>query len=150
MMGLLPVAIFVLASVMVSAEPSLPVYPGEGAIPPELRNEFVFQDPASPHDLIVSFPEDLGSPHFDPENPGPRKVFKYVSRKHVRPEGSVLLRKDNDHYLYDYGFGNRSGAGQVLNAVRLYVVVSSEEILERPEFWGAVPDPFGNKAGCAT
>ena len=43
---------------------SLPFWPQNGIIPPELANQYVFMEPKT-GDLIVSYPADLGTPDVD-------------------------------------------------------------------------------------
>jgi hypothetical protein len=115
-----------------------PVYPLDGNIPADFKNQFVFVDPEDVLDLIVSFPEDLGSPDFNPDIPSSRRMLQIRSRKHVLPAISVQVTNDaQGMYLYRYTVANQLGAKQEISAMYFSSATLSSDDVSQPQSWQA-------------
>jgi hypothetical protein len=91
----------------------VPLYPGDGNIPPELKDYFVFLDPET-WDLVVSYPEG--------DSTSVRKRFKVGLARHVVPSLAVEVKKQaSGSYSYRYTVSNRGNARQAIKSWYLSV-----------------------------
>lgn len=110
---------------------SIPLYPGNGVIPPELATNLVFFDPQKGN-LVVSYPDNIDDATAVPIS-GLRKEFRVELKKQVNAMLYVSFGKDSSgRTIYSCNVANKSDAKQDIGSVAL-----------------AIPSPGSNLPGTA-
>jgi hypothetical protein len=115
--------------------PPVPDYPGDGKIPSELKDRFVFLDRKT-GELVVSFPENLGRRDFE-NNPRPRITERVPLSINICPLLIVNVREnDRGVFSFEYRVENRSAAKQEIARWLLNLpVLEGLQSLGGPEGW---------------
>ena len=104
-----------------------PLYPANGAVPPEFADRHVFLD-AQGDALIVLTDEN-----------GKKTIFRRELENHVAPEVHSAVAKDSSGaFTYEYSFENRGNARQRVNSFSIAVpALDVVQATAMPDNWGA-------------
>ncbi len=126
-------------STSLNPEFPVPVWPANGVIPAELKNHYVFVDPAK-NEYVVAYPENLGSPNFEKDGPKDRQVSRYKLQRDVEPAVNVAVSAAaGGHYKYAYTVLDAPKAKQSIDQWALVVPdAAAGSVTKQPTGWFGV------------
>ena len=122
----------------------VPIWPSDGVVPASLGDWYVFLDIQS-NQLVLTWPEDLGSPSFE-RKPGARRIERIDLNNRVEPSVSIAVRRSESGFEYRYRVTNGETAEQPIR--RLEMPVSAFRIgtdtIVAPASWTNTAEPIPN------
>jgi hypothetical protein len=109
----------------------VPIYPSDGRIGPEFKDEYLFLDPQT-LDLVAAYPTGPG---------GVRTVVKIERPNHVRPNVTVKVSGSGGIYQYQYTIANDPSARQPIHSVYIPIPQpdTSDPLIAVPPSQSGVP-----------
>jgi len=137
----------------------VPLWPSNGVIPDQLKDHYVFVDPAK-NEYVVAYPTNLGSPNFEKDGPKDRQVSRYKLQRDVEPAVAVAVTPvAGGRYKYAYTVVDGPKAKQSIDQWALAVPETAVgSTTKQPAGWFgvvqkgrkfAVPNPDWIKTGTA-
>ena len=118
----------------------VPIWPQSGVVPAEFRDWYVFLDPEA-GELVLSYPENLGSPDFE-RSPGIPLIKRINVGDRVAASVSVAVDAHGPHFEYRYRVSNDAGADPIRH-LEMEVPAFVEEAYDvsAPKNWLSAVDP---------
>ena len=114
-----------------------PAWPANGVVPAEMKDKYVFVDVAK-NEYVVAYPENLASPTFEKDGPGPLKITRLELLRNVQPTVSVSVAANAGKYKYTYNVANTAGAKQSLDQWSMILPKNENPSIKGPDGWFAI------------
>jgi hypothetical protein len=111
------------------------IWPADGKIPPELKDNYVFIDLARGQ-YLVAFPSNLGTAEFT-EDPGELETRGFDMQRNVEPSISVAVTPTGpSKYQYEYTISNQVSAKEGIDQWNLVMSAEAgDSTILSPEKW---------------
>jgi hypothetical protein len=114
-----------------------PAWPASGVVPPDMKDKYVFVDNEK-NEFVVAYPENLGTPTFEKDGPGPLRIARFELLRSVAPAVSVSVSAaPGGTYKYAYTIGNGAAAKQSIDQFSI-VTPQPAKSINKPAGWFAV------------
>jgi len=116
----------------------VPAWPANGVVPAEMKDKYVFVDLAK-NEFVLAYPENLGTPTFEKDGPGPLKIARYDLLRNVEPNAVVAVTTlSPGRFKYAYTVGNGAAAKQSLDQFSISTPDTVGAAIKGPAGWFAI------------